>query len=190
MVDLCLWHRTHESQSQRLSSSSDGLVGVMVVITVLHFCILSFCFCSNEACADKRALSSMASFLRSLCLVDLIVCFFWLTLDSQVNSSSVWPWGTLEFARKLSQGWDFLAMGSSSVRMVMMALAILKEREGRGEVPRKLDTNENVSNTENALGCKSLRLSFHESRPRNEITGYYATHLCQIMAWSLKLNLS
>jgi len=114
MEDACLAQRTHVSQSQRLLSWSSlvwgGLGGgVREVITCLHLASLSFCFLSSSAWAETRAASSMASNLRSLSRLHRTVCFFWFTLDNQVRSSSVCPWGTLEFARKESHGWDFLA---------------------------------------------------------------------------------
>jgi len=187
MDDLCLWQRTQESQSQRLSSTSVVGGEEMVVITILHFCILSLCFISSAAWADRRALSSIASFRKSLCRVDLINCFFWLTFDSQVSSSSVWPWGTLELARKLSHGCDFLATGSSSVRMVILPSYNSTKGKGRGEVPHKLDTNENVSLTQNACARWVqifFRLTFHESMTEKLNTRYDYTPVSEIWTWS------
>merc|ERR1712154_219573 len=111
---------TQLSQSQRDSCSCVGEVGgeeggVRLVMTFLHLASRDLCLLSSSAWAASLACSSIASFLRSRSLLPRAAHFFWLTLESQVSSSSVWPCGTVELARKESQGCDFLALYSALI---------------------------------------------------------------------------
>jgi len=147
MLDLWRRQSTQLSQSQRVSESESWWGGegggVRLVMTFLHLASLSLCLLSSSAWAASLACSSIASFLRSRSRLPRTAHFFCWTLDSQVSSSSVWPWGTLELARKESQGWDFLATTrsqGSSVRMVMLLGESWKRESTKLDYERKVKT--------------------------------------------------
>ena len=161
MLDLWRKQSTQFSQSHSVSSSSvsSWLLGgegggVRLVITDLHLASLSLCLASSSAWATSLECSNMASFLRSRSRLPRTAHFFWLTLESQVRSSSVWPWGTALLARKESQGWDFLATTrpwGGSVRTVMLVVKGGERREERRE-STKLDYERKVKTLLKMLG--------------------------------------
>jgi len=142
------WQRTHVSQSHRLSASCAGSGSCRAPISALHRAIRSRCLASSARWAVCRALSSKHSLRRSRCRLPRNRAFFWLTLCSQVSSSSVWPCGTFESASHCSVGWAGLAGVSAAVsgwRMVIPAAVVggkgTKERERDRETEKNLSSS-------------------------------------------------